>query len=725
MLKLRYIEVWNWCQHIHRRVEFAVGTTCLLGANGSGKTNILHAGFTALTGELLTDDTIADNINWQSESAKVEAGFSIDGVDGVVIREYTAPFLKDELGNVTGREEHKSTASFKFGTEKKISGASKVTKRVAEVIGLSTSVIRDHIIVPQGKLRDLLFKPKQERIKAFQSLVPALSVAEKKRTDIRTELERHPAISMGVSRDEIQKMLDQVQKRALQLDTELKSLKARTVTFGDIDGHRRQISKADMAKLAETELHATMPQLTAAQHRLNELLQQHGEVSGRMRTLEAAVQAGAAKASELRRLLSIVDQNAQAFAARQSVETQLRTAETEWNSRSAPLPYTPPDWFAEACKNREGYAASVAAAEKVMAFLNQGKTVCPTCGTQFADLAAQRGYQEKALAGLRPTLAEFDRAIGEVNALAAAAQRATHDHAIWARGVESKIQQLTTALGAMPKGEPLNEQQKVAWLGELAIHEQLSADLERAKVSVNGLVAQGAIARGEVNRLERDVARLQQETTGKMSDSALLELRKSLAEAEEVQKQYLLMSGEFTAHERELERLTKQFEAVESDKNSAAATDKYRAMLERAYTVLHRDALPQEVMKSYLGDLNRLCGKYLDMFGNPFSVAIPRDFEILVTRPDGYTYPAARESGGRQCVLSIVFRFAINQLFASQVGIIVLDEPTAYLDEDNVGYVASIVDQMHRVESETGLQIIMNTHEKALVSSFDHAEEIV
>lgn len=724
MLKLRYIHAKEWCQHHDRRIDFAIGTTCLVGPNGAGKSNLLYAGFTALTGELLTDDTIADNINYMSEWAEVECGFSINGVDGVVTRKYTAPFIRDETGKVVGRDAHKSTATFKFGDQPKVSGASKVTKQLAETIGLSSTIIRDHIIVPQGKLLDLLFKPKQERIKAFQSLVPALGVAEKKRVDIRTELERNPPISIGLSRDEIQRMLEAVKKKAQELDGEVKQLKAKSLSFGDLDGHRKRIAKAEMAKLAEADLHRTTPALETARSRHQTLMLQHNEVTQRIRTLEAAVASGKAKADEARRLLHIADQNAQAFNARASAQAQLETTQRELQSRAAPVPYVVPDWFAKVQQDREGLAASVAAADKVLAFLRQGKTVCPTCGTQFTDLTAQRGFQEQALAKLRPMLQEHDRAISEVNALVQTSQRAIQEHALWLRGVETRMQQLTSTLATMPKGEPINEQQRQLWLADIGLQDQLSTDLDRGRAAASTAATQVATAAGEVTRLERDVQRLQQETEGKVSDSTLEEMRKALAEAEEVNRRYLTLSGEFTAHERELERLHTQFEAVEADKTRAVSTDTYRGMLDKAFTVLHRDQLPQNVMESYLGDLNRINAKYLDYFGNPFSVMIPRDFDISVTRPDGYTYPAARESGGRKCVLSIVFRFAINQLFATQVGIIVLDEPTAYLDEDNVAYVAGIVDQMHRIESETGLQIIMITHEKGLVSSFDHVEEI-
>jgi len=276
----------------------------------------------------------------------------------------------------------------------------------------------------------------------------------------------------------------------------------------------------------------------------------------------------------------------------------------------------------------------------------------------------------------------------------------------------------------MPEGQQANEQQRAEWQQHLAEYAKLGEDLKAAKDILSTTATKLATAQGEVTRLESDVTRLQGETEGKLPQQVIETLRRALTAAQELNEGYLVKSGEYKAHEDAIQQTKEHLESLEADKTMAVATDEYRGMLERAYGVLHRDQLSQEVMLSYLGDLNRLCAKYLDMFGNPFAVNIPKDFDILVTRSDGYTCAASRESGGRQAVLSIVFRFAVNQLFASQVGIIALDEPTAYLDEDNLAYVADVISHVHRIKSETGLQSIMITHEESLVSAFDRVERI-
>ncbi len=70
-------------------------------------------------------------------------------------------------------------------------------------------------------------------------------------------------------------------------------------------------------------------------------------------------------------------------------------------------------------------------------------------------------------------------------------------------------------------------------------------------------------------------------------------------------------------------------------------------------------------------------------------------------------------------VLSLGLRFAVLRLFAEQVGIVVMDEPTAGLDNRNRGYLAEAFDCLRRWSRSAGYQIIVVTHDEELKDSFD------
>jgi len=69
--------------------------------------------------------------------------------------------------------------------------------------------------------------------------------------------------------------------------------------------------------------------------------------------------------------------------------------------------------------------------------------------------------------------------------------------------------------------------------------------------------------------------------------------------------------------------------------------------------------------------------------------------------------------------LGIAFRFAVYRLFASELGFMVLDEPTTMLDADHVDSVLDVLQSVRRHAHNTGMQLIVITHEPQLEMAFD------
>jgi DNA repair exonuclease SbcCD ATPase subunit len=86
--------------------------------------------------------------------------------------------------------------------------------------------------------------------------------------------------------------------------------------------------------------------------------------------------------------------------------------------------------------------------------------------------------------------------------------------------------------------------------------------------------------------------------------------------------------------------------------------------------------------------------------------------------------PAERLSGGEMVVFAIAFRMAVNSMYARGLGALVLDEPTAGLDRDNIGCLETALEKMKTVAQARGLQVILVTHEPMLHSLFDHVIEL-
>ncbi len=76
-------------------------------------------------------------------------------------------------------------------------------------------------------------------------------------------------------------------------------------------------------------------------------------------------------------------------------------------------------------------------------------------------------------------------------------------------------------------------------------------------------------------------------------------------------------------------------------------------------------------------------------------------------------------SGGQKVVLALAYCLAIHKMFAGDIGLLVLDEPTVFLDDDNIDKLVTVFDSLREIAHNTGQQVLVITHEKRLEACFD------
>ena len=69
--------------------------------------------------------------------------------------------------------------------------------------------------------------------------------------------------------------------------------------------------------------------------------------------------------------------------------------------------------------------------------------------------------------------------------------------------------------------------------------------------------------------------------------------------------------------------------------------------------------------------------------------------------------------------MAFAFHIAIYMRFGGQLGFLSLDEPTAYLDDANIEHMGELLEKVGAVARNKGLQILMATHEKAIMPFLD------
>jgi DNA repair exonuclease SbcCD ATPase subunit len=85
---------------------------------------------------------------------------------------------------------------------------------------------------------------------------------------------------------------------------------------------------------------------------------------------------------------------------------------------------------------------------------------------------------------------------------------------------------------------------------------------------------------------------------------------------------------------------------------------------------------------------------------------------------------AQRLSIGQKTVLALAFRVAVNAMFAEEIGLLALDEPTASLDQPRIQALAPVLEKLRDLSTAKGLQCLLVTHAANLSHLFESTIEL-
>ena len=142
----------------------------------------------------------------------------------------------------------------------------------------------------------------------------------------------------------------------------------------------------------------------------------------------------------------------------------------------------------------------------------------------------------------------------------------------------------------------------------------------------------------------------------------------------------------------------------------------FRKILERASIALVKDGLPKLLSLQYMGKLNERLAFYLKTINADFTAFIDENLEFTARKADGLTHRANRLSGGQKQQASVAYLLAVNDVFASTLGILALDEPSGAMQESNSQELAEAFSYLAKVGKQTGRQFIVITHSAALAA---------
>lgn len=158
----------------------------------------------------------------------------------------------------------------------------------------------------------------------------------------------------------------------------------------------------------------------------------------------------------------------------------------------------------------------------------------------------------------------------------------------------------------------------------------------------------------------------------------------------------------------------------EADRARLVLTD-----LEAVRNAFHRDAVQQAIRSYGASQINdRLLG-YLAIFNLPYRPSFgPDGLMTFQDAKSGTEHEFSRLSGGQQKLTALAYRLALMQMFAGNVRLAILDEPTYGVDRQNLEMMAESFRALSEYAGQRGLSIFIATHEEALFPAFDQMIEL-
>jgi DNA repair exonuclease SbcCD ATPase subunit len=380
----------------------------------------------------------------------------------------------------------------------------------------------------------------------------------------------------------------------------------------------------------------------------------------------------------------------------------------------------------DARKARDKALVELAQAQSLLTLT--GKSACTVCGTPVKTLATAMEAAKQQASALRRRLTDVEKYLGtmltyreayaayDTARLTINATLAAHTASMNKLAKQAKTKQRLPELDATRTACSA----RVAEYNKLR---QAAIDLGRQGRKA-WQAAQTAIS--TQRQLQTQIARLQTTLPAKQTAAALTAARELLQtaklrrrEAGAVREAYVGAKAVYiaarAAHARDA-RARRMREQLQQwiDKLGKC----------RAYA--HRDGLPQRVHTAALQLLEKRINPLLAALDAPFEVtADPQSARLLAVMQDGETFPTEALSGGQTVSLSIAYRLAVKELFAKHFDMLVLDEPTSWLDTRRMDCLMEVMMRLRRRAAQLNQQIIVVTHSDRLRRVFDQVLETV
>ena len=708
-MRLDSIQLKNYRQYTNFERTFCGNLIGIIGHNGSGKSHLLEAIHFALVGEV-PGSIKAKLLKWST------------GI-GFVKMVFTA---HDETYTVT-RNLHDSTALLTTvsGTTS-VTGISNVTAKIMEILDVDKDILRQSAFVRQAEIDTVLFTEPKIRELAFQKLC-GISSAHKIHGKLGGYLTQIPLqYNYEDQIVEAKTQLKELHDRFENADSEISSLQSlKSISFNGMD---RTNLNAQYDKLV-TRLHSidNLGLLSRENDTVTENIvrcrTELQEIDSKIKDIDVTLIQ--AEIDKLKLALSNVEKYSEAKSSFDSTEKAISelvppcTAETIATKKGQELKL-----LEALCIKKSDYNMN----SNLMSALDAASsiTTCPICHSTISNPEKLKAEIAQRVTELQLTLSCESTVLDSLSKSIKELSSQFEKYNMSMSSYRSRIEILKKTIDSFVGMDTVD---RASLRKELTAMLDLSssiADMESKKNKISGQLTE-LVSRQ--NNITASILKLGSDISSD-NRTVVLESISGVKDKIEEYNQLELKSGELAGVKSEvqknIETLSKSITQLEE---KLAKADVHRQALSTLGSVrewFHYSNGPHHIASLYLNQLTRDTNKFLDKFSAKFIVipdAVNLGFNVIYTdgrpMPLSGSAPAEDLSGGEKVSLALSFRFANYCLFASKLGLLSLDEPTVFLDKDNVVNFCSLMETIKTIISNMGIQILISTHEENVIPYLD------
>lgn len=717
MLNLQKLILTNFAQFKNKTIELNSEAVLIIGPNGSGKSNVIEAIYFTITGELRNKskaELLHEDEDGKASKGSAELHFSYRGINGTISRNL-----------------HNAGCTLTYG-DTSLTKASDVNSFLAALTGVTKRTFSKYCCVAQGETEAIVSDNDSVRADVLGELFGSqhcrglYELLGKEESAV--EVSDYSTVLYDSERaiEELKQAITNLQDELNKNNTQLTTLGNKSALDNIVSAYVSGVAARSTLDQLNKELASLQNNKLEYEATLSGLRQEHTKQLKVCDVLRPKVESARKALNSFAKLNYCKTESERLIANRLEIERELLNIQAQQAELVEPSRTLTEEQLNQA---RDKFIKAYAAVETLEKCASDGKYICPTCLREFPDgeSCLQELKREFTAANsefqiVKTKYEQESKAFEAFTSEKVKLDNLEYERVSSLRNIAHELLNKETVIGGLENICSKFTQEECGELVTLFSNVSEEVRVLDSKVESNKDILNRTNTRlSEINKRISDLQLLCVNVpTEEVYSSAKIKLEEISTLINEISK----LSGNIQGLESSLAT------AIDNNKKlklAAAKSDKlrnFKNLLSAARDVMHRDNLPRVRAVKFMSIINEQLSFFLQLFDSEFSAELTDNYSFMCPFSNGKVLSAQALSGGEKIRLSLAFRFAVNSLFAKNLGLLILDEPTVYLDNTNVGLLGELFKHIRKTAKNTNTQIIVVTHEPELQGFFDSVVDL-